>query len=179
MRKSDWQITVILFKQRTNVAEAHSSFLDVLIVSSPLCVVKSNMGATMWIRFVRNFLACHSNNKICSRFKVNGVSSSSQYLVSWGALKFWWYIFCILFAWKYTISALTRSLKLLINKKRKPSFRTVEIAVLPQSNYQAANKNGRQLTIISLWAYANDRVCKWSCSGVPTLKGLYVKGFLS
>ena len=62
MRKSDWQITVILLtrpaqsiKQRTKVAGAHSSFLDVLIVSSPLCVVKSNMAATMWIRFVRNF----------------------------------------------------------------------------------------------------------------------------
>ena len=54
MRKSDWQITVILLtrpaqsiKQRTNVAGAHTSFLDVLIVSSPLCVVKSNMAATM------------------------------------------------------------------------------------------------------------------------------------
>ena len=62
MRKSDWQITVILItrpaqsiKQQTNVAEAHWSFLDVLIVSSPLCVVKSNMAATMWICFVRNF----------------------------------------------------------------------------------------------------------------------------
>ena len=42
-------------KQQTNVAEAHWSFLDVLIVSSPLCVVKSNMAATMWICFVRNF----------------------------------------------------------------------------------------------------------------------------
>ena len=54
MRKSDWQITVILItrpaqsiKQQTNVVEAHWSFLDVLIVSSPLCVVKSNMAATM------------------------------------------------------------------------------------------------------------------------------------
>ena len=42
-------------KQQTNVAEAHWSFLDVLIVSSPLCVVKSNMAARMWICFVRNF----------------------------------------------------------------------------------------------------------------------------
>ena len=62
MRKSDWQITVILLtrpaqsiKQQTNVAEAHWSFLDVLIISSPLCIVKSNMAATMWICFVRNF----------------------------------------------------------------------------------------------------------------------------
>ena len=62
MRKSDCQITVILItrpvqsiKQQTNVAEAHWSFLDVLIVSSLLCVVKSNMAATMWICFVRNF----------------------------------------------------------------------------------------------------------------------------
>ena len=62
MRKSDWQIIVILItrpaqsiKQQTNVVEAHWSFLDALIVSSPLCVVKSNMAATMWICFVRNF----------------------------------------------------------------------------------------------------------------------------
>ena len=54
MRKSDWQITVILLtqpaqsiKQQTNVAGAHSSFPDVKVVSSPLCIVKSNMAATM------------------------------------------------------------------------------------------------------------------------------------
>ena len=58
MRKSDCQITVILItrpvqsiKQQTNVAEAHWSFLDVLIVSSLLCVVKSNMAATMCQKF--------------------------------------------------------------------------------------------------------------------------------
>ena len=42
-----------------------------VIVSCSLRVVKSNMAATMWIRFVQKFFTCHSNNKIYSRFKVS------------------------------------------------------------------------------------------------------------
>ena len=66
--------------KQTNMAGAHSSFPDVQIVSSSLCVVKSNMAATMWIHFVRKCFTCHSNNKIHSRFKESGVSSSIQHL---------------------------------------------------------------------------------------------------
>ena len=58
------------------------------------------MATTMWSRLAlfKNFLR-HSNNKIYSTFKVSRVSSSSQHLASWDALKFWccifWHFFCL------------------------------------------------------------------------------------
>ena len=59
------------------------------LVSSPLCVVKFNMAATMWSR-IALFENFHSNNKVYSTFKVSGVS---QDLASRDALKFWCCIF--------------------------------------------------------------------------------------